>query len=103
MHLEGEFDAAFAVRVENRVPFLGEVAKTLDNRGLSRRRVTDHIGPERRAGEASDDADADSLSSTGGRHHLFRGPLLHAKRVAVSPDVIRQESLVTAVDRVADR
>ena len=59
--------------------------------------------PDRRAGEAVDDLDAQLLRRAGGVHHLLGGPLADGLGLAVAPDVLGQDQLVPLVDQVADR
>jgi hypothetical protein len=47
--------------------------------------------------------DAEAGGRTGGVLHALRGALVDAVRVAVAPDVGRQDRLVAPVDRVAGR
>ena len=58
--------------------------------------------PDRRAGEAGDDVDAELRGGAGGVLHLLGGALAHAFGVAVAPDLGREHGLVAGVDRVAD-
>src|SRR5205823_5328898 len=60
-------------------------------------------GPERRAGEAADDADAKLLGRLDGGEHLLRGPLADAGGIAVAPDIVGQDSAMAWFDRVAHR
>ena len=59
--------------------------------------------PDRRAGEAVHLRDAEPRGRAGGVLHSLGCPLLDPGRVAVSPDVGREDRLVARVDRVADR
>ena len=56
--------------------------------------------PDARAGEAVDDFDAQLLRRPGGVFHFFDCPRVDALRLAVAPDVRRQNRLVPAVDPV---
>ena len=47
--------------------------------------------------------DAELLGGADRGHHFLGGPLPHALRVAVAPDVIGQQGLVARVDRIAHR
>ena len=56
--------------------------------------------PDARAGEAVDDCHAQLLRRAGRVLHLLDGPGVDAGRIAVAPDVRRQNRLVPLVDRV---
>ena len=56
--------------------------------------------PDARAGEAVDHADAQLLGGPGGVLHFLGGAAADAVRLAVAPDVRRQDRLVPGVDVV---
>src|SRR5205823_2109053 len=100
--LVGVAQAALAADVEDRLPFAGEVVQGVAHLFRPGRRVADHGGPDRRPAEAGQHVGAELLRHAGAGHHLFRRPLLHAARLAVAPDVVRQDVAVAGVDGVAD-
>jgi hypothetical protein len=59
--------------------------------------------PDRGAGEAVDDTDAEFLGGPGRPLHLLGRAAIDAIRVAVAPHMRRQDRLVALVDSVADR
>ena len=59
--------------------------------------------PDRRAGEARDDLDAELRGRPGGVLHPLGGAAAHTLGLAVAPHLGRQDALVARVDRVAHR
>ena len=59
--------------------------------------------PDARTGEPVDHVDAEPLRRPGRVFHVLDGPKIHAGRVAVAPDVIGQDRLMSLVDVVANR
>ena len=101
--LQAELDAALLEDVEDRVPALGqELEAGVDHRVGDRRERVEQV-PDRRAGEAVDDLDAQLLRGAGRVLHLLGGPLADLLGLAVAPDVVGQDQLVPLVDQVADR
>jgi hypothetical protein len=102
VHLEREADALVLEHVDDRAPALREVlVAALDLVEVVRREGVELV-PDRRAGEAVDDADAE-LGGRAGRvlHAIGRAPA-DALGLAVAPDVGREDRAVPLVDRVAD-
>ena len=58
--------------------------------------------PDAAAGETIDHVDAKLLSRSCCIFHFLRGALVDSSRVAVSPNVLRQDRLMTLVDIVQD-
>ena len=75
MDLQRELDAALLEDVEDRVPALGEQLEAVVDHGVGDRRERVEQVPDRRAGEAVDDLDAQLLRGPGGVLHLLDGPL----------------------------
>ncbi len=102
MDFQAELDALLLEDIENRRETLGEVRVAGVDHVLRDRRERVQEVPDRAAGEAVDDADAELLGRPGGVDHVLRSPLLDAFRLAVAPDLGREDGLVTLVDVVAD-
>src|SRR5215218_1326023 len=101
--LERELHALGLEHVDDRPPALGELLVAgLDDREVVRRERVQEV-PDRRAGEAGDDLDAELRRRARGVLHPLRGALPDALRIAVAPDLRVDEALVAAVDRVGDR
>ena len=73
--LQRELDAALLEDVEDRVPAVGEQLEAVVDGGVGHRRERVEQVPDRRAGEAVDDLDAQLLGGPGGVLHLLDGPL----------------------------
>jgi hypothetical protein len=102
VHLEREAHALGVEDVDDRPPRLGEaLVAALDLVEVVGRERVEHV-PDRRAGEARHDLDAEAGGGAGGVLHPFRGACADAVRVAVAPDLRRHDRLVTYVDRIAD-
>ena len=102
MHFQAELDALFLERIENRRETLGEIRVTGVDHVLRDRRERVQQVPDRAAGKAVDDLDAELLGGLGGVDHVLRGPLPDTLGLAVAPDLGRNDALVTPVDVVAD-
>ncbi len=102
MHFQREIHAHFLKHVQNGAKAPGEVVKAALPVGLIGGRKGVEAVPDARSGESRDHADAEFLRGAGGVHHLLGGPLAHAFRVAVTPDVGRYDGPVALVNRVAD-
>src|SRR5512147_41290 len=59
--------------------------------------------PDRAAGEAIDHPDPEIFCGMSGRHHMLLCAFAYALRLAVTPDVGREDRFVTIVNIVADR
>ena len=103
MHLQGELHAALAEHVEDRVEPLGQQLEAVVDHLRRDRREGIQQGPDARAGEAVDHADAQLLRGPGGVDHVLGGPGVDLGRVAVAPNVRRQDRLVPRVDVVQHR
>ena len=102
MHLEPEPDALRVEDVDDRPPALGEVlVAALDLGEVVRRERVEQV-PDRRAGEAVHLRDAEPRRRARGVLHPLGRALPHALRLAVAPDLGRQDRAVARVDRVAD-
>ncbi len=66
-------------------------------------RIALHAWPKRRAREAGHDADAQFLGRANRGDHFLGGALAHAFGIAVAPDVIGQDALMTRLDAIAHR
>ena len=100
--LERELHALGVEDVDDRREALGELlVAALDLGEVVRREAVEHV-PDRRAGEAGDDVDAEPGGGAGGVLELVGGAPADALGVAVAPDVGRHDALVAGVDRVAD-
>jgi hypothetical protein len=95
--------SCFLEGVEDGREALAEVGEAGVPVRLRRRREGVDRVPDRRAGEAGDGLDAELLRGARGVGELLRGALAHAFRIAVAPDVRRQDGLVALVDQVAHR
>src|SRR5207245_4925306 len=83
MHLETEANALLVEDVDDRIPACGEVREaSLDLGPVIGRKRVEHV-PGRRAGEAVDLLDSELCGRTSCVHHLTRGALAHALRVAI--------------------
>ena len=100
--LEREAHALGLEDVDDRPPALGELLiAALDRREVVGRERVEEV-PDRRAGEAGDDVDAELRRGPRGVHHPLGRPLPHAFGLAVAPDLGREHRPVAVVDRVAD-
>ena len=100
--LEREAHALGLEDVDDRAPALGELlVAALDRREVVGRERVEEV-PDRRAGEAGDDVDAELRRGPRGVHHPLGRPLPHAFGLAVAPDLGREHRPVAVVDRVAD-
>src|SRR6056297_3809811 len=54
--------------------------------------------PDAGTGEAVDNADTQLLSSSSRVFHFFDAAFVHASRVTISPDIVRQNGLVTSIN-----
>ena len=101
--LEREAHALGVEDVDDRRPALGEVlVAALDVGEVVRRERIEHV-PDRRAGEAGHDLDAELRGGARGVLHPLGRALAHALGLSVAPHLRRQHAFMTAVDRVADR
>src|SRR4051812_39822864 len=101
MHLEREADTLLVEDVHDRPPALREllVAAVDDREGVRRDRVEQV--PRARPGEAGDQGYAGPRGRTRRVLHPLRRALAHSLRIAVAPDVGRQDPVMALVDRVA--
>ena len=101
VHLEREAHALGLEDVDDRPPALGELlVAALDLAEVVGRERVEEV-PDRRAGEARDDLDAELRSGPRGVHHPLGGPLRARLGLAVAPDLGREHALVARGDRVA--
>src|SRR5437762_5064382 len=103
MNLQGKPDPRIPADIQNRVPGAGKFFEASRDYGGTRRRIADHIGPDRGAAKPRHHADPHLFGSAGAGHDLLGRALLNAARIAVSPNVIGQDFLMTLIDRVRDR
>ncbi len=66
-------------------------------------RVAGHRWPQGRTAATGDDADSEFFGRPHRGQHFLGGPLLDPERLAIAPDVLRQQRLVPGVDRIAHR
>ncbi len=103
MHLQRELHAALGKDVQDRVEPLGEQFEAfVDHRRRDGRKAVEQV-PNARTGEAVDDADSQLPGGPGGVFHGLGCPGIHARRIAIAPDVRRQDRLMAGVDRVQHR
>ena len=100
MDLQGELHAAFAENVENRVPSLGQQLEAVVDRLRRDGREGIKPLPDARSGEAVDHGHAQFLRGPGGVLHVLGRPRVDTGRIAVAPDIGRQDGLVPLVDHV---
>ena len=92
--LEREAHALGLEDVDDRPPALGELlVAALDLAEVVGRERVEEV-PDRRAGEAGDDLDAELRGGPRGVHHPLGGALPHAFGLAVAPDLGREHALV---------
>src|SRR6266516_2821024 len=102
VQLEAEAASFCVEHVHDRAPAPGEILVAALDGGevVGRERVEEM--PDRRAGEPVHLRDPKPSGGARRVLHPLRGALPHALRVAVAPDLGRQDRLVARVDRVAD-
>jgi len=103
MDFQREIDPGLVEPLENGGPAGGEVGETAipECLGGGWERIQRMLN--RRAGEAGNRLHPEPCGGAGGILHLPRGALAHSFRIAVAPDVGRQDGLVPLVDPVAHR
>jgi hypothetical protein len=102
MHLEPEAHTLGVEDVDDRAPALGEVlVAVLDLGEVVRRKGIEHV-PDRRAGEPVHLPDSEQRGGPRGVLHPFGRTLPDAVRIAVPPDLRRQDRAMPCVDRIAD-
>ena len=94
MDFQGELHVALGKHVEDRVEPLGQQLEAGVDHGRRDGRERVEQVPDARTGEAVDDVQPQLLGRPGGVFQFFGGPGAHAGRVAVAPDVRRQDRLV---------
>lgn len=100
---EGEADAVAAEFVEDGRPGFGKlVVAARDHLRRDGREAVEEM-PDARACEAVDDFDAEIFRGARGEFEFGGGAFVDAFRVAVTPDVRREDALVALVNVVADR
>lgn len=102
VNFEGEFDATVFEDVENWVPAFGEELEAAFDHGFGGGREVVEEVPDGGSGKSVDDADVEFLCGAGCVFHFFGGAMVNAGGVAITPNIVRKDALVTGVDVIED-